>query len=259
MDDNNLSVTILSKLKELNKHDKKNKQSVGSFYRGTTSLDNLLKRQDLRLKFNNNKPFAFIINTIHSRDNGIGHWIAIVVHPLQHCRKVIVRYFDSLAGNYKIYKTIATYINNIKFACGMRNYIFALDVSKKPIQYYDSQLCGGYAAYFTIMAYANCNTLSIKHIFRNYKKDKVANDDRITRFLEYNYPAKSCHDTPVYGNTKATLKQLWSGLTETKKLPPFCPKTTLSLKRCFKNMKCKCHSTGGDNNNNNKKKKKCCT
>ena len=170
MDDNNLSVTILSKLKKLNKHNnKKNKQSVSYFYRGTTSLDYLLKRHDLRLKFNNNnnKPFAFIINTIHSRDNGIGHWVAIVVHPLPHCRKVIVRYFDTFARNYKIYKTIATYINNIKFACSMRNYIFALDVAKKPIQYYDSQLCGAYSAYFTIMVYANCNTLPIKHIFRN--------------------------------------------------------------------------------------------
>ena len=49
MDDNNLSATILSKLQKLNKHDNnKNKQSVSSFYRGTTSLDYLLKKHDLR-------------------------------------------------------------------------------------------------------------------------------------------------------------------------------------------------------------------
>ena len=121
----------------------------------------------------------------------------------------------------------------------MRNYIFALDVSEKPIQYYDSKVCGAYVAYLTSMIYKLCNTRTIEHIFKNFKNNKIVNDSRVIRFLEYNYPAKSCHNKPVYGNMKATLKQL-SGNSNS-----FCPKLTLGLQKCFKNMKCECFSSTG--------------
>ena len=130
-----LSSTVLHKLKKI----ASNKQQILMYYRGTTTLDFLLKRHDLRLKFNRNnnnnnnnnrnltakKPFAFIINTIHSNDTRMGHWVAITInnrHP--HCRKITVRYFDSFGGSYLTHKPIASYIHNIKKLCEIYNYTF---------------------------------------------------------------------------------------------------------------------------------------
>ena len=217
------------------------------YYRGTTTLDFLLKRQDLRLKFNRNnnnrnltakKPFAFIINTIHSNDTRMGHWVAITInnrHP--HCRKITVRYFDSFGGSYLTHKPIASYIHNIKKCCEMYNYIFELDTSKKVIQYYNSTVCGLYTAYFVCKVAEHCDSLPISNIFKHFKNDRRDNDAKVVRFLEYNYPAKSCnrHDD-MYSGKKASLKQLLRAPT------PFCSKHTFGLKKCFKTIKCHCDS-----------------
>ena len=201
-------------------------------------MDYIPKTRDLRVNFkgNNNKPFAFIVNVIHSKETRIGHWVAISVNnQFPHCRKIIVRYFDSFGDSYLTYKAIATYIHNIKKLCQMHNYIFVLDTSKRVIQYYDSMLCGLYTAYFVCLVFQHCDSLSISNIFKHFKKDKRANDARVLRFLEYNYPAKSCnHYEDVYGGRKASLEQLIKVPT------PFCPKLTFGLKKCFKHIKCDC-------------------
>ena len=240
MDDNNLSDFILKKLKSI-KSTRDLNIPVLTYYKGTTTLDFLLKRDDLRLKLKRDRqmatpPFGFIINTIRSTDRFIGHFVAIVVQQIPHSKRIIVRYFDSLGGSYKIYKTIMTYIHNIKKLCVRDNYIFILDMLSKELQFYDSKVCGLYCAYFITKVYETRNILRLRDIFANFKKDKIANDLRVIKFLKDNYPTESCHNVPIYSNTKATLKQLIKNSTA----PPLCPQKTLAIEKCFENIKCDC-------------------
>ena len=241
MDDNSLSSFVLYCLLGYKKKHP-GKPPPLTFYKGTTTLDYLLKRPDLKLKINNNNKktfnsFAFIINAIHSSNTNIGHWIGIVVHILPHCKRIIVRYYDSFGYDYKIYKTIPKYIHNIEKLCVIHNYICVLDVSKHSLQHRDSKVCGIYVAYFIISVYARCNTQSIGNIFRNFKNDKIANDLKVLKFLEDYFPGDYCHNLPIYSNRKASLQVLLKNI----KIPPrLCPKHTFGLKKCFKTIKCKC-------------------
>ena len=183
--------------------------------------------------------FSFIVNTILSTQasHTVGHWISIVIHYIPHRNRVIFRYFDSFGQSHNTYKLISKYINLIKERCKKHGIVFAFDSMSRGLQNYNSNLCGVYAAYAIIKAYEHKNKLSLKEIFQKFGGNRGTNDLRVARYLETIYPVKYCHDFEVYDNRKASLADLASGH---KVPPPFCPKKTLNLSKCFKTALCKC-------------------
>ena len=242
MDDNNLSHWTLQKLKfNFNSLQQRGQPSITEYYRGTTTSDWLLKNKHLELNLNRSGGgvsrhyYGFIVNTLHSNAplGATGHWVAIVNEFRPHLKKVITRYFDSFGDSYKKYNAIANYIDKIRKLCQRHSIIFVLDVSTKPIQSSGSRVCGLYASYFITKAYETRNFLKLAEIFKTFKSNRKANDLKIIKYLRGNFPNDKCHMLPVYNTLKMPLNSL-------KKPPPLCPKKTLGLKTCFKNIKCGC-------------------
>ena len=144
-----------------------------------------------------------------------------------------LKYFESFADTPRKYYHFASFISNIKKSCHSHKIAFRLDTIKKPIQGPYLKLCGLYATFAIIKSHHNRQS-SLKKLFEQFSTNFKINDSKILSFMYKQWPGESCHNNPIYNNTKMSLELL-------RKQPPFCPKKTLSAKKCFD--KCKCTSS----------------
>ena len=222
MDDNNLNFLIKKSLPL--KHN----------YVGTFTSDNIIDNPLLKINLISKADLflSFIVNTLKSPNASfqIGHWVGFVIFKSK--RGLSLKYFDSFADTPRKYLAFASFIGNIKKKCHMHKMPFRLDTMKRAIQGPYSKLCGLYAAYAIIMSHRERQN-SLKKIFSHFPSNYKINDTRILSFLYKKWPKEGCHNNPIYNNIKMNLNLL-------RKQPPFCPKFTLSAKKCFE--KCKCSS-----------------
>jgi len=222
MDDNNLNYFIVKSLPR--KHN----------YVGTFTADEIVNNPLLNINLNSKKDFflSFIANTLETAKVPfqVGHWVAFIIFKSK--RGLSLRYFDSLADTPRKYPAFVSWIGRIKDACRARKVSFRLDTMKKPIQDAYSKLCGLYAAYAIINSHRERQS-PLKKIFAKFASNRKINDSKILGFLHRQWPIRNCHTTPIYNGDKMSLDLL-------TRQPPFCPKSTLSAKKCFN--KCKCSS-----------------
>ena len=219
MDDNNMNYLILKCLEQKNirGHD------VSTYYKGTfaaNQIDHLMK-----FNFKKSKFFSFIVNTLSTTDSGIGHWLAIIIDYRPQINTLVLRFFDSLG--VLTYLHISKFINKIQEKCKIHQVKYVFDFMKKPLQAPTSKLCGVYVAYCIIKSWRKENTL--QELFKNFKNNRLLNDQKMIKFLYANWPNKTCHDFAIYSNVKTHIFP---------RAPPFCPKCTLDLNTCFDNCKC---------------------
>ena len=222
MDDNNLNYIIIKSLPRKHNY-------VGCFTADEIANNPLL---NINLISKNDFFLSFIANTLKTSNVPfqVGHWVAFVIFKSK--RGLSLRYFDSLADPPRKYPPFVSWINGIKNTCRTHRVPFSLDTMKKPIQDAYSKLCGLYAAYAIINSHRKRQS-PLKKIFAQFTSNRKLNDSKILTFLHKQWPMQSCHTTPIYNGTKMSLDLL-------TRQPPFCPKSTLSAKKCFK--KCKCSS-----------------
>ena len=203
-------------------------------YVGTFTADEIVNNPLLNINLNSKKDFflSFIANTLETAKVPfqVGHWVAFIIFKSK--RGLSLRYFDSLADTPRKYPAFVSWISRIKDACRARKVSFRLDTMKKPIQDAYSKLCGLYAAYAIINSHRERQS-PLKKIFAKFASNRKINDSKILGFLHRQWPIRNCHTTPIYNGDKMSLDLL-------TRQPPFCPKSTLSAKKCFN--KCKCSS-----------------
>ena len=223
MDDNNLNYIIKKSLPL--KHN----------YMGTFTSDNIVDSPLLKINLisKNNVFLSFIANTLKASNTPfqVGHWVAFVIFKSK--RGLSLKYFDSFADTPRKYLPFASFISSIKKKCRTHKIPFILDTMKKPIQGPYSKLCGLYAAYAIIKSHRE-RWSPLKKIFVQFSTNLKMNDSKILSFLYKQWPGGGCHINPIYNNIKMDHDSL-------RKQPPFCPRITLSAKKCFK--KCKCSSS----------------
>merc|ERR1712105_445549 len=143
--------------------------------------------------------------------------------------RLLLKYFDSFAESFKKYKNITRYISKIKLECLNNNLSFKLDTMPYAIQSNDSRVCGVYSAYCVIKSFANPNSL-LKSNFKEFTRNRSINDKKIMAFLKKKWPPQ-CHNTKINYDRKLPLNLI-------AHIPPFCPKTTLNMNKCFKQCTC---------------------
>ena len=220
MDDNNLNYVIKKSLPS--KHDYVGTFTSDDIVDNPLLLINLISKKDLFL--------SFVANTLKASNVPfqVGNWVAFVIFKSK--SGLSLKYFDSFADSPRKYSPFGTFIMNIKKKCLTHKIPFNLDTMKRPIQGPYSKLCGLYAAYAEIKSHHKRQS-PLKKIFDQFSSNLKANDRKILYFLFKQWPRASCHDEAIYNNMKMSLDFL-------RKQPPFCPKITLSAKKCFK--KCTC-------------------
>ena len=225
MDDNNISYLV-----------KKSLPSRNSYYKGTYTSDFILRAPELRINLNGDRDdfISFIVNSLRNYDSHdkVGHWLAIIIFFNISQNKLSLRYFDSFARSHRKYKEISKFIDNIRTQCHKHNVIMKTDTLSFPIQPYFSKLCGVYCSYCVIKCYNNKNQ-KLNKIFENFSGNLKRNDNKMISFLRDKWSLKGCHNIPINSNIKLALHQI-------KNVPPFCPKKTLNLRKCYK--KCQCHN-----------------
>ena len=202
---------------------------------GTFIADNIIGNPLLKINLiSKNYIFqSFIVNTLKSSNAPfqVGHWIAFVIFKSK--KGLSLKYFDSFADTPRKYYHFASFISIIKKKCHTHKIAFNLDTMKKPIQGPYSKLCGLYAAFAIIKSHHNRQS-SLKKLFEQFSGNFKTNDSKMLSFMFKQWPSKSCHTNPIYNNIKMSLELL-------RKQPPFCPKKTLSAKKCFD--RCRCSSS----------------
>ena len=223
MDDNNLNYIITKSL------------PIKHNYVGTFTSDDIVDNPLLKINLVSNKDIfqSFIANTLKTSNAPfqIGHWVAFVIFKSK--KGLSLKYFDSFADAPTKYYHFASFVSNIKKKCLAHKVAFKLDTLKKPIQGPYSKLCGLYAAFAIINSHHNRQS-SLKKLFGQFSTNFKINDSKILSFMYKQWPGESCHTKPIYNNIKMSLDTL-------RKQPPFCPKKTLSAKKCFD--KCECTSS----------------
>ena len=236
MDDNNISFFVKTCL-----------PPNISYYKGTYTSDLILSSPELKINFNgnNNEIKSFIVNTLKNDDSDDkrGHWLALVLFFKRSQNKLYLRFFDSFAKSHKIYKEISKFIEYNKMECVKHNINFKLDSMSFGLQSFNSKLCGSYSSFCVISCFKNQDQF-LNLIFSKFSRNRKRNDRMIEKFIFDKWRNKTCHNFPINLSMKLPLHEL-------KIPPPFCPKKTLSLSKCFKKCDCEdcCHS------NNFRKKK----
>ena len=223
MDDNNLNYFIKKSL------------PIKHNYIGTFTADDVIENPLLKINLisKNDIYLSFIVNTLKLSNVPfqVGHWVAFVIFKSK--KGLSLKYFDSFADSPRKYYHFASFISNIKKTCHIHKVPFKVDIMKKQIQGPYSKVCGLYAAFAIIKSHHNRRG-SLKKLFEQFSGNFKINDSKILSFMYKQWPGESCHNNPIYNNNKMGLELL-------RKQPPFCPKKTLSAKKCFN--KCKCTSS----------------
>ena len=228
MDDNNISFFVKSCL-----------PPNTSYYKGTYTSDLIFSAPELKINFNGNKNEfkSFIVNTLKNGDSDdeTGHWLAVVLIFDRSRNKLYLRFFDSFAKSHKIYKEISKFIEFNKIQCQKHNIIFKFDSMTFGLQKFNSKLCGAYSVFCVISCFKKQSQL-LNLIFSRFSRNRKRNDEIMEKYIFDKWPDKTCHNFPINLNMKLPLHEL-------KKPPPFCPKKTFNLSKCFKKCECEdcCH------------------
>ena len=215
-----------------------------TYYKGVYCIDEVLTPKLSIKRFDKNKNFSFIFNTLKRTSNTteIGHWLSCIILFTVDNKSLKLRFFDSYAKPYNDYgEDFKSYVDRMKLLCLNNGIRFFYESVERGIQPYNTLHCGIFVSFIVINAfkkpYQNFKTLFLENSI-SYK-NRVKNNQIMELFLKRYWPVDFCKKRNPQDISQFKIPlNLFFKRTGVGPHVGICPKLTYQADSCLN--KCKC-------------------